>query len=102
MDKAKQFYFYVLLCADNSLYGGFTTDIQRRVAMHNAGKGAKYTRTHRPVTLIYYEIFNDKSSALQAEYAFKHQSRQCKITYLLQHHAPIRLNCTGRIEIITK
>lgn len=81
-NDSKKYYFYVLLCRDGSFYGGFTTDLVKRVAAHNAGKGAKYTRTHRPVELIYHEEFADKSRALKAEYAFKHQSRTQKENYL--------------------
>jgi putative endonuclease len=87
----KSYYFYVLLCADQTLYGGFTDNLQRRLATHNAGKGAKYTRprTRRPLQLIYHEVFNDKSSALKAEYAFKHQSRAAKLKYLALHNVNI-------------
>ncbi|CAJ1227529.1 UPF0213 protein [Levilactobacillus zymae] len=79
---AKTYYFYVLLCADNSLYGGFTTDVARRFATHLAGKGAKYTRTHHPVRVLYQEAFTTKHDALHAEWAFKHQSRQKKLRFL--------------------
>ena len=87
----KKYYFYVLLCADQTLYGGFTDDLQRRLATHNAGKGAKYTRvkSRRPLQLIYHETFSDKSSALKAEYAFKHQSRAAKLKYLSAHNVKI-------------
>ena len=70
-----KYYMYVLLCADGTFYGGFTNDVAKRVATHNAGKGAKYTKTRRPVKLLYHEEFETKSAALKAEYAFKHQSR---------------------------
>ncbi|WP_125980362.1 GIY-YIG nuclease family protein [Loigolactobacillus iwatensis] len=80
-----KFYFYVLLCADNTLYGGFSTDVTKRVATHNSGKGAKYTRLkkRRPVKLIYQQEFLTKSAALKAEYAFKHQLRSKKLLFLL-------------------
>ena len=70
------YYFYVLLCSDNSLYGGYTTDLAKRVATHNAGKGAKYTKPRRPVRLLYSESFEDKSQALQREYWFKKVLKQ--------------------------
>ncbi|AVK63164.1 hypothetical protein C5Z26_03055 [Lactobacillus sp. CBA3606] len=87
----KAYYFYVLLCADQTLYGGFTDDLERRLATHNAGKGAKYTRpkTRRPLKMIYHECFADKSSALKAEYAFKHQPRMAKLRYLAAHGVEI-------------
>lgn len=76
------YYFYVLRCVDDTFYGGFSTNVLKRVATHNAGKGAKYTKGRGPVTLIHAESFPTKSDALKAEYAFKHQSRQEKINYL--------------------
>ncbi|WP_367294858.1 GIY-YIG nuclease family protein [Levilactobacillus yonginensis] len=81
----KAYYFYVLLCEDNSLYGGFTTDVAKRFAMHVAGKGAKYTRVHHPLKVLYSEQFTTKHDALHAEWAFKHQSRQKKLAYLAAH-----------------
>ncbi|GKS80368.1 hypothetical protein LPAF129_00530 [Ligilactobacillus pabuli] len=85
MEQSKQYFFYVCLCADQTLYGGFTTDLKRRLEQHNSGKGAKYTRNRRPVKMIYHEEFSNKSAALKAEYAFKHQSRAKKELYLKQH-----------------
>ena len=84
MVKENSYYFYVLLCADNTLYGGFTTDLIRRLNQHNDGVGAKYTRLkkRRPVEMIYHEKFSSKSMALKKEYAFKHQSREKKNKYL--------------------
>ncbi|KRL04264.1 GIY-YIG nuclease family protein [Liquorilactobacillus oeni] len=86
-NNKKKFFFYVLLCADKTLYGGFTTNLSHRLAIHNAGKGAKYTRLskRRPLKLIYSENFESKSEALKAEYAFKHQTRKKKIEYLIAH-----------------
>ena len=80
-----KYYMYVLLCADGTFYGGFTNDVAKRVATHNAGKGAKYTKTRRPVKLLYHEEFETKSAALKAEYAFKRQSRKKKEQFLLNH-----------------
>ena len=80
-----KYYMYVLLCADGTFYGGFTNDVAKRVATHNAGKGAKYTKTRRPVKLLYHEEFETKSAALKAEYAFKHQSHKKKEQFLLNH-----------------
>lgn len=73
---------YVLQCNDDTLYTGYTTDINRRLLAHNNGKGAKYTKMRLPVTLLYAEEFPDKSSALKAEAAFKKKSRQEKLTYI--------------------
>lgn len=82
--EVKSFYFYVLYCADDSLYGGFTTDLAARVATHNEGKGAKYTRVgkRQPVKLIYAERWASKSLAMSAEYHFKRLTRPAKERYL--------------------
>ncbi|WP_262316483.1 GIY-YIG nuclease family protein [Lacticaseibacillus parakribbianus] len=82
---AKPYYFYVLLCADGTFYGGFTDDVGQRVATHNAGKGAKYTMRRRPVRLLYAAAFATKHDALSAEWHFKHQSRAAKEAFLAAH-----------------
>lgn len=84
MDKQETHYFYVLLCADTSLYAGYTNRLIQRIETHNAGKGAKYTRVRhrRPVRLVYAERFNQKSSAMRQEYRFKQFSRAEKIQYM--------------------
>ena len=69
---------YVLRCADDTLYTGYTTDVERRVAEHNAGDGAKYTRGRRPVTLVHVEAFGSQSRAMQREYEIKQLSRPAK------------------------
>ena len=83
----KDYYFYVLYCADDSLYGGFTDDVQRRFATHQAYKGAKYTKvkSRHPLQLAYYQQFSSKHDALSAEYHFKHQSRAKKLAFLKAH-----------------
>lgn len=65
------FYVYMLRCADGSLYTGYTTDVKRRERAHNSGRGAKYTRSRRPVALAWYEPCADKSAALKREAALK-------------------------------
>lgn len=72
------YFVYILKCNDGSLYTGYTTDIEKRVATHNQKKGAKYTRSRLPVTLVYSHRFSEKRLALQAEYLIKKQSRQNK------------------------
>ena len=71
-------YVYVLTCADGSLYTGYTTDVARRVAEHDAGEGAKYTRGRTPVELVHVEAFDAKSAAMSREYAIKQLSRRGK------------------------
>ena len=72
-------YTYILLCADGSFYTGWTNDLEKRVAAHNAGKGGRYTRAHRPVTLAYWEEFSTKEDAMRREAAIKKLSRSEKI-----------------------
>ena len=81
------YYVYLLRCADGTLYTGFTNDLARRLAAHNAGRGAKYTRGRRPVELVYWESFSNKSSALRREYAIKRLPRGQKLA-LIQSAAP--------------
>lgn len=72
-------YTYILSCADGSLYTGWTNDLEKRLAAHNAGKGGKYTRSHRPVTLAYYEEFPTKEEAMRREAAIKNLPRSEKL-----------------------
>jgi putative endonuclease len=77
-------YFYVLSCRDGSLYAGYTNHLERRVKLHNEGKGAKYTRGRGPVKLLYTKAFQTKSEALKAEYAFKQMPRVKKDDFLVR------------------
>ena len=85
-DQQEKYYFYCLLCNDGTFYGGFTNDLKHRLEMHNSGKGAKYTKTRRPVKMIYHEEFDDKRLALKREYWFKHHSRTWKEKFLKEHN----------------
>ena len=76
-------YTYILKCSDGSLYTGWTNDLERRVKVHNEGKGAKYTKSRRPVELVYYEEFLTKEEAMKREYEIKHFIR--KYTLPLVH-----------------
>ncbi|PSP80975.1 endonuclease [Halobacteriales archaeon QS_4_69_225] len=69
---------YVLECADGSLYTGYTTDVERRVAEHDAGEGAKYTRGRTPVELVHTESFDSRSAATRREHEIKALSRAAK------------------------
>ena len=69
---------YIVRCADGSLYTGWTTDLDRRIAQHNAGRGATYTRLHRPVTLVYREDVPDRGTAMRRELAIKKLDRPRK------------------------
>ncbi|MDY0233976.1 MAG: GIY-YIG nuclease family protein [Sulfurimonas sp.] len=71
---------YILKCADNTLYTGVTTDLNRRLKEHNSSNlGAKYTRAKRPVELVYFENCDDKVHAMQREYAIKQLKRSEKL-----------------------
>ena len=65
-------------CKDGSLYTGWTNDLEKRIIAHNEGKGAKYTKSRRPVTLVYYETFETKEEAMSREYHIKRMSRREK------------------------
>ncbi|WP_338214135.1 GIY-YIG nuclease family protein [Companilactobacillus muriivasis] len=78
----KKYYVYMLLCNDKTFYTGTSNNVEKRVATHNAGKGAKYTKVRRPVKLMYSEELANKSEALKREIAIKKLSRQQKITLL--------------------
>ena len=69
---------YMVRCSDGSFYTGYTTDLDRRVAAHNAGKGAKYTRSRRPVVLVYCEELPSKSLAMRREAQLKNLTRAQK------------------------
>lgn len=76
---ALEYVVYILRCGDGSLYTGITTDLKRRVAVHNSGKGAKYTRGRGPVLPVYWETVPDKSTALRRELAIKAMTRAEKL-----------------------
>ncbi len=78
----KKYYAYLLLCADSSIYSGYTINLKRRLAQHNQGKGAKYTRSRLPVELIYSEGFATKNQALKREAAFKRLSHKEKLQFI--------------------
>jgi putative endonuclease len=74
-----QWFLYVLKCGDGTLYTGVTTNIQRRLKEHNtSSRGAKYTKTRRPVEMVYWTCFKDQSLAQKAEYKFKQLTRKQK------------------------
>ncbi|MEW6712507.1 MAG: GIY-YIG nuclease family protein [Candidatus Riflebacteria bacterium] len=75
----KQWVVYLLRCSDNSLYTGITNDLAQRLAAHNAGTGARYTRGRRPVEVIFWEEAADKSEASSREYWIKKLSREEKL-----------------------
>jgi putative endonuclease len=78
--KSKTHYVYIALCGDQSLYTGYTTDLDRRLEEHNNGKkGARYTKAHRPVELVYSEKFRSSGAAKAREAEIKKLSRERKL-----------------------
>ena len=71
-------YTYILRCADGTYYTGWTNDLDKRLAAHQAGRGGKYTRSHLPVELVYWESFATKEEAMAREWAIKRLSRKEK------------------------
>ncbi|MBR4413595.1 MAG: GIY-YIG nuclease family protein [Lachnospiraceae bacterium] len=67
------YYIYILECADNTLYTGYTNDLENRLKAHNEGKGAKYTKSRLPVKLVYSETFDDNKEAMSREWFIKHR-----------------------------
>lgn len=72
------FYCYIVECADGTYYTGWTVDPERRVAVHNKGRGARYTRTRGPVKLVYLEELPDRKAAMKREIAIKRMKRDGK------------------------
>jgi putative endonuclease len=81
---------YIARCADGTLYTGIARDVERRIAEHNAGKGAaaNYTRSRRPVVLVYCESAENRSAASQREYRIKQLSRAEKLALVLASGGP--------------
>ena len=80
----KIYFVYIVRCVDNTLYCGITTDVERRLAEHNAGTGAKYTRGRRPVTLKAFWQMDGRGLALREEYRIKHLSKCDKLLLIEQ------------------
>lgn len=73
-------YTYILMCGDNTLYTGWTNDIEKRLTAHNCGRGARYTRTRLPVKLVYLEEHETKEQAMSREWHIKKLTREEKLT----------------------
>lgn len=76
------YYVYILVCSDESLYCGYTNDLEGRLSAHNSGKGAKYTKSRLPALMVYHEEFPTKSLALKREAEIKKMSRQDKLNLI--------------------
>ena len=78
-------YVYIAECADGTLYSGWTVDLEQRLAAHNAGRGARYTRGRRPVRLVYWEHQPDRGSAQRREAALRRLPRSAKLRLIAAH-----------------
>lgn len=78
----KKYYTYVILTKDNTLYCGYTDDVEKRFEAHKAGKGAKYTRAHKPERIVYSACFDTKIEAQREERKIKAMTRREKIEYI--------------------
>ena len=85
-DDGGSWYVYIVRCADASLYTGVTNRIDARLAMHNAGRGARYTRSRLPVELVYWEPADDRSMALRREAQIKRLSADEKKSLVAGHN----------------
>ena len=75
-------------CSDGTLYTGWTNNLEHRVETHNVGKGAKYTKSRRPVKLVYFETYSSKEEAMRREYAIKHMTRRAKLGLVMSYKEP--------------
>ena len=75
-------YTYILSCSDGSLYNVWTNQLEKRLRAHNSGKGAKYTKSRRPVALAYYEEFETREMAMRREYEIKHMTLEMKLNLI--------------------
>jgi putative endonuclease len=78
-------YVYIVECADGTLYTGWTINVEQRVKVHNAGRGARYTRLHGPVKLVYVEELPDRVAALKRELEIKRWPRDKKLKLIIDH-----------------
>ena len=78
-------YTYIVRCRDGSLYTGWTNNLEKRIKDHNSGRGAKYTKSRRPVLLAYYEEFATKEEAMRREWEIKQMKRQEKLSLIQEH-----------------
>ena len=89
-------FVYIVRCADRSLYTGVTTDATRRVAEHNDGRGARYTRARAPVSLVYLECVEDRGAALRREYEIKRMTAEGKQRLLAKKRRRVRPKAVPR------
>ncbi|MBN1357998.1 GIY-YIG nuclease family protein [Candidatus Bathyarchaeota archaeon] len=82
------FYVYILLCSDGSFYTGYTKNLEERTKLHESGKGARYTRMHKPEQVAYVELFDSRAKAMKRERALKKLSHQQKLDLINTQNTP--------------
>lgn len=95
IEKKEEFrvcFVYIVQCRDGSLYTGWTIDLIKRIAKHNEGKGAKYTRSRCPVTLVYTERHNNKNEAMSREKLIQRLTREDKLKLINNTDTPVIIN----------
>ena len=80
-------YVYIVECADGTLYTGWTVNVEQRVKVHNAGRGARHTRMHGPVKLVYFEELPDRVAALKREFEIKRWPRVKKLKLIVDQRS---------------
>lgn len=91
-------YMYLLECADQTIYCGWTNDLNKRLLAHNSGRGARYTRARRPVRLVYYEEFETRGEAMKREAAVKKLSRKEKERLIVNGRLMHETECSENVE----
>ena len=81
----KKYYVYIILTKDNTLYCGYTDDVEKRFEAHKSGHGAKYTKAHKPEKIVYTKEFDSKQEAMKEEYRIKHLSKTEKEDLIKNH-----------------
>lgn len=87
-DPAGNYFVYIVRCRDGSLYTGTARDLDSRIGKHNKGTGAKYTRSRRPVALVYFETVEGRGAGLKREAEIKRLTRAQKLVLLRKNSAP--------------
>lgn len=85
-------YTYIVRCSDGTLYTGWTNDLDKRLKAHNEGKGAKYTKSRLPVSLVYYERFDSKEEAMSREWAIKKMGKLQKEKLIKDHERQVQVS----------
>ena len=92
-------YTYIVQCSDGTYYTGWTNSLEKRVRVHNSGRGAKYTRSRRPVKLVYYEVFDDRTEAMRKRSSYKEDGPKPEEKLVERMRLPICCKKeTGRIH----